>query len=201
MRYIFISSHQCTLAKLKFTSSNCHLCFLFAAFCVLPLKYVHVLLRLWLFPFLIFHPFYLFFTFQLSICLLVVPICVVLVKYAYNWHFDFLLFHHFLIFHRCAYLLSPLVSYLLKASVTCSSDKFLQMLMNSWKLQKKILKMFVNYFMDKFLQMPMNSWELQKFWNIFCELFSVQLFAVDELLRSLFFILPHFQLRFLSHRH
>ena len=59
MRYIFISSHQCTLAKLKFTSSNCHLCFLFAAFCVLPLKYVHVLLRLWLFPFLIFHPFYL----------------------------------------------------------------------------------------------------------------------------------------------
>ena len=26
--------------------------------------------------------------------------------------------------------------------------------------------MFVNCFMDKFLQMPMNSWELQKFWNI-----------------------------------
>ena len=40
-----------------------------------------------------------------------------------------------------AYLLSPLVSYLLNTSVTCSSDKF--------------------------LQMPMNSWELQKFWNIF----------------------------------
>ena len=153
MRYIFISSHQCTLSKLNFTSSNCHLCFLFAAFCVLPLT---VCVLLWLFPFLIVRPFYLFFTFQLSICLLVVPICVVLVKYAYNWHFDFLLFHHFLIFHRCAYLLSPLVSYLLNASVTCSSDKFLQMLMNSWKLQK-IWDIFVNCLVNNFLQL-MNSW-------------------------------------------
>ena len=60
------------------------------------------------------------------LCLTIETLTFSLFNFSSFLPFAFLLFNYLY-----AYLLSPLVSYLLNASVTCSSDKFLQMLMNS----------------------------------------------------------------------
>ena len=92
-RHIFISSYQWSLANSKIKIHKFRL--LPPAFFSPP--FVSYMLNLCTIETFTFY-FFILFTFQLYMCLLVVSTCVVLVWYAYNWdfNFDFLLF--FIIF-------------------------------------------------------------------------------------------------------